>query len=234
MCNWLGRYPMRLLGHYLSPFTRRVGVSLHAVGLAFSLEEVSVVLEPDRVRPFNPLLRIPTLVLDSGEPLIESDAILDEIDQLVGPERALIPASGPPRRRVMQLTALALGSMDKAQWGYYERRFHPPEKVHQPWIDHNDRQCLGGLQRLEAVAADLDGAAWMAGTTTPTQADITAGVVISWMREARPELGLEQIAPDLCRFADRAERLDCFLRAPMPASAPGRPGVWLPPGQRAS
>ena len=30
-------------------------------------------------------------------------------------------------RRVMQITAMALASMDKSQMGYYERRFRPEE-----------------------------------------------------------------------------------------------------------
>ena len=37
---------MKLLGHYLSPFTRRVAVSLHALDIPFALEELSVIQEP--------------------------------------------------------------------------------------------------------------------------------------------------------------------------------------------
>jgi glutathione S-transferase len=41
------------------------------------------------VRAHNPVVRIPALLLDDGELVVESYAILDEIDQMVGPERAL-------------------------------------------------------------------------------------------------------------------------------------------------
>lgn len=219
---------MKLLGHYLSPYTRRVAASLNVLGVPFELVEVSVIREPERVRPHNPVLRIPTVVLDDGEPLIESGAILDEIDQMVGPARALVPPSGGERRRVTQLTAIAIASMEKCQWGYYERRFHPAEKVHQPWIDHNDGQCLGGLRRLEAVAAGVASSGWLAGTSEMTQADITTAVVVSWMREGRPELKLRDQVPNLCRFSDRCEELPAFKAAPMPASQPGQPGVYIP------
>jgi glutathione S-transferase len=215
---------MKLLGHYLSPFTRRVAVSLHALGIPFALEELSVIQEPERVRPHNPVLRIPTVVLDDGEALIESDAILDEIDQMAG-ERALVPPSGPPRRRVMQITAMALASMDKAQWAYYERRFRPEDKVHQPWIDHNNAQCLGGLRHLDKIAAGATG--WLAGTPAMTQADITTAVIVSFLRESRPELGLHEIVPNLCAFAERCEELSPFRMAAMPPSQPGKPGVWM-------
>jgi glutathione S-transferase len=72
---------LKLLGHYMSPYTRRIAVSLNFLGTPFELVEVSVMREPERVRPHNPVLRIPTVLLDDGEPLIESGAILDEIDQ---------------------------------------------------------------------------------------------------------------------------------------------------------
>jgi len=38
----------------------------------------------------------------------------------------------------MKMTTIALASIEKAQWAFYERRFRPSEKVHLPWIEHND------------------------------------------------------------------------------------------------
>jgi glutathione S-transferase len=214
---------MRLLGHYLSPYTRRVAVSLHALGIAFSLDELSVMKQPERVRPHNPLLRIPTLVLDDGEALVESGAILDAIDQMAGPGRALVPPSGPERRRVTQLTALAIASMEKTQWASYERRFRPAEKVHQPWIDHNEGQALGGLRHLDAIAAAAPG--WLAGTAHMTQADITTAVVVSFIVLVRPPW--RDLVPHLTAFAARCEELPPFRSAAMPPSVPGQPGVWV-------
>jgi glutathione S-transferase len=214
---------MKLLGHYLSPYTRRVAVSLSALGMAFTLEELSVMKEPERVRPHNPLLRIPTLVLDDGTALIESGAILDEIDQMAGRERALVPPSGPERRAVMQLTAFAIASMEKQQWATYERRFRPAEKIHQPWIDHNEGQSLGGFRHLDRVAAGVSG--WLAGTERMTQADITTAVIVSFAILVRPEL--QDLLPHLCTFAERCEQLPAFRTAPMPPSRPGSPGVWI-------
>jgi glutathione S-transferase len=80
---------MKLIGNYLSPFTRRVAVSLNALQLPFELRALYVFKEPEQVRVHNPVVRIPTLILDNGDVLVESYAILDEIDQMVGRERAL-------------------------------------------------------------------------------------------------------------------------------------------------
>ena len=48
----------------------------------------------DKIAPYNPLRRVPTLVLDNGKSLIESTAILDYLDELVGAEKAMIAARG--------------------------------------------------------------------------------------------------------------------------------------------
>lgn len=126
----------------------------------------------------------------------------------------------------MQLTAFALASMDKMQWAFYERRFRPEEKVHQPWIDHNEAQALGGLRHLDCAAAGTSG--WLAGTARMTQADITTAVVVSFVTLVQPELN--SLVPSLCAFAQRCEQLPPFRSAPMPASQPGRPGVWVGSG----
>ena len=52
---------------------------------------------------------MPTLVLDNGEALIESAAILDYLDELVGPDKAMIAARGEVRRRQLLIIALATG-----------------------------------------------------------------------------------------------------------------------------
>ena len=111
-------------------------------------------------------------------------------------------------------------------WAFYERRFRPDEKVHQPWIDHNEAQALGGLRHLEQVASGAAG--WLAGTARMTQADITTAVVVSFVALVRPEL--KDLVPNLCAFAARCEQLPAFRSAPMPASQPGRPGVWVGSG----
>jgi glutathione S-transferase len=104
---------MILLGQYDSPFTRRVAVSMHMLGLAFERDTSSVFADADAVRRLNPLGRIPVLVLDDGEVLIDSGAILDHLDERVGPDRALTPPTGSARRRELlgeerRLTAAVL------------------------------------------------------------------------------------------------------------------------------
>jgi glutathione S-transferase len=207
---------VRLIGILLSPYVRRVAVSLTVLNLPFELEEIFVFGQPELIRHYNPLIRIPILTLDDGENLVESGAILDEIDQMVSPERRLIPSAGALRRSVVQTAAIALACAEKAQWAFYEDRVRPQEKVHTPWIEHNDAQVLGGLQHLNAAAARIAATGWIAGTANISQADITTAVAASFAALARPELNLAERFPQLFRFVERCESLPAFLTAPVP------------------
>ena len=209
---------MRLIGIYLSPFVRRVAVSLNILRLPFESDDVFVFGERDVVRNYNPLVRIPILALDDGENLVESGAILDEIDQMVSPERRLTPSDGPLRRRVVQTAAIALACAEKAQWAFYEDRVRPAEKVHTPWIEHNDEQVLGGFEHLNVAAARMNDDGWIAGTPNISQADVTTAVAYTFANLSRPHLELAERFPQLSRFAERCENLPAFLSAPLPAA----------------
>ncbi len=204
---------MRLIGSYRSPFTRRVAISLNVLGVPFDQEDLLASQNPELVAQYHPIKRIPALVLDGGETLVESYAILDAIDGIVGPDRALTPSPGPERRRVMKVTAIALGAMDKAQWAHYEGRYRPPEKVHQPWIDHNEDQVLSGLAYLDDIAAADGRGRWLATASAISQADITSTVAFSFVKGFRPHLGVAERYPALSRFAESCEALDAFSAA---------------------
>ena len=88
---------MILVGQYDLPYVRRVAVSLRVLGFAYERDTRSVFANFDAMREINPLGRIPSLVLDDSEVLIDSAAILDWLDQTVGPARTLLPPAGPAR-----------------------------------------------------------------------------------------------------------------------------------------
>ena len=71
---------MILIGQYDSPFVRRVAIAMRLYGIAFEHKPWSTFGDADKIAPYNPLRRVPTLVLDDGEALIESAMILDHLD----------------------------------------------------------------------------------------------------------------------------------------------------------
>jgi len=200
---------MKLIGVYRSPYVRRVAVSMNLMGMSYELDPIPVFDDQDAVRKFNPLVRVPTLVLDDGEALIESYAILDALDEMGGADKRLMPASGAERRKVMQLTAVASGTMDKAIWAVYEGRFHPKEKIHRPWIEHNEEQACGGLGHLNGCAKAA-GDGWLAGGDKMSQADVSGAIAYAFTNMARPKLGLAEKCPELAAFSARCEAMDAF------------------------
>lgn len=207
---------MKLIGNYLSPYVRRVAISLNLLDLPFEFEELYVFKAPEIVRALNPVVRIPVLTLDDGSSLVESSAILDEIDQIVGPHRSLIPPSGPQRRKLMQIVAIAVAAMEKAQWAFYEGRVRPTEKVHAPWVEHNDAQVVSGLGYLNRLAEKCEQTDWIGGTDYISQADVTTTVAFAFADAVRPNLKLSRLYPNFARYTGRCEELEAFAKAPLP------------------
>jgi glutathione S-transferase len=204
---------MLLLGPYDSPFVRRVAVTLKLHGLAFEHGAVTTGADVVEVERFNPLGRVPALRLDDGEVLFDSAMILDHLDELAGPARALTPRSGPARRRVNRLVALATGASDKYVAAYYERTRRPPTHLWQPWLDRLESQARAGLA---AFAAEVQGP-WACGDRL-TQADVSIVAAIEAMRFDMPHLAPPGVHPALDRLVDAASRIDAFAST-MPAGS---------------
>ena len=176
---------MLLIGVNRSPFTRRVAITLKAYGMSFEQRTLSAFESRAAVRDANPLGRIPALVLDNGEALVDSGAIIDHLDEVRGRDRALTPAAGADRRAVLRIAALMMGACDKGLQAAYHRNHSPPEKQHQPWIDDCLAQVTNALAAVDAMA---DPAKPYLLLGRLTQADVTAFVA---ERLARIGLGVD-------------------------------------------
>lgn len=199
---------MILVGQYDSPFVRRVAVTLHHHGIAFTRNPISVFTNAAEMAAINPLVRIPSLVLDDGEVLIDSAAIVDHLDEIVGPERALTPRSGVARRRALQIIALACGAVDKAGAQVYERHFHSPEAVNEAWVARCREQMRGALTQLEAK---LEGA-WFVDERFG-QADITTAAMIGYLKLRLTEIDVARDYPRLAALSERCEAMAFFAAA---------------------
>jgi glutathione S-transferase len=196
---------MILIGRFQSPFVRRTAVTLKHYGMAFEHKSISAMTDRDAVKKYNPLARVPALAIDGGETLVDSAAIIDYLDELAGPAKALTPAKGAERRRVQQAVALAVGACEKAVTGIYEKAKRPAEKVHQPWLDQVDSQASDGLAALEA----MNPSPWLAGSKM-TQADVTAVCVFDFVKSACPHLAPAGKYPKLEALSQRCNALAVF------------------------
>lgn len=198
---------MILIGYWESPFARRVGVTLKLLGIPFEHRGWGSATHGAELRRINPVGRVPALILADEEVLIDSAMILDYLDELAGPGRALTPSVGIERRRVNRLVAIALGACEKYVAAYYEHSKRPPEKHHQPWIDHLEGQVATALAELDRAA---EGAApWFLGDRL-TQADVTAACTVLSIRHDYPHLAPPGRYKALDRIVAAAEALPAF------------------------
>ena len=209
---------MMLIGMFDSPFVRRVAVSMRLLGIAFEHRDWSVGRDFDRIRAHNPLGRVPTLVLEDGEALLESSAILDYLDELAGRERALLPPSGAPRRAALRLMAIATGAAEKGALQVYERVFRPAEKSHEPWLGRLRTQVKGSLAELESCCAARAGS-WLVGERM-TQADITVTCAVTFLDGAVALASAPERYPSLRQLVARCEALPEFVATRIAWSAP--------------
>jgi glutathione S-transferase len=142
---------MLLIGVNRSPFTRRVAITLNVYGVPFEQRALSGFDNRGEVRASNPLGRIPALVLESGETLIDSNAIIDHLDEVYGHDRPLTPRNGADRRAVLKVSALMMGACEKCLHAAYERNRRPLEKVYQPWIDDCIAQAKNAFAAVDAM-----------------------------------------------------------------------------------
>jgi glutathione S-transferase len=197
---------MILIGQYDSPFVRRVAVALTLYGMEYEQRPWSVWADADRLAAINPLRRVPTLVLDGGEVLIESSAILDALDEMAGPARAMLPRAGAERRRGLRVCALSTGLADKAVSLFYEGLLH--EAPSQTWIDRCRDQIGDVLTALEADRTTSASAFWLGAEIS--HADIAAACALRFAREAHPDLIDPTRWPRLAAHAEQCEALPAF------------------------
>jgi glutathione S-transferase len=210
---------MLLIGMFDSPFVRRVAVTMKLLGIPFEHANWSVGRDFDRIRQYNPLGRVPTLVTAHNERLFESAAILDYLDELVGPGRALMPASGPERRMAWNLMAMATGAAEKGVLQLYERAFRPESKRHQPWLDRLRLQMGASLDALDRYLGERGEGQWLVGRRL-SQADITVVCAFTFLDDALRVTSDAVRLRSLATLAARCEALPAFQETRTPFLAP--------------
>ena len=90
---------MKLIGSMASPYVRKVRVVLAEKKLDYSLVTEDVWAADSTIARFNPLGKVPCLLMEGAEPLFDSRVIVEYLDTL-SPVGKLIPAVGRERAAV--------------------------------------------------------------------------------------------------------------------------------------
>jgi glutathione S-transferase len=195
-----------LIGQYDSPFVRRVGIAMRLYELTYEHRPWSTFGDRDKLIPLNPLGRVPALVLDDGEVLIESGTILDYLDERVGDGRALVPPAGSARRHALKICALATGLADKAVALFYERAMHTDTS--EKWVTRCSAQIEDAVSALEQDRGSRHTAFWFGDALG--HADIAVACALRFVKEAHPGIYDDGGWPALAAHSVRCEELEPF------------------------
>ncbi|WP_035102711.1 glutathione S-transferase family protein [Devosia sp. LC5] len=197
---------MILFGGKLSPFVRRVAISLTLQGRPFERQIVNV-LQSDfgGITDANPLGRVPVLRLDDGTDLIETSAIIDYLDQTAQEGKRLFPANGPARIAQLQTAGYANGVAEKGVALVYEAIRRPAELQWPDWRARLGQQITAGLDHLETLAASAE---WPANDH-PRGAIVAMVCAYDFIATAHPAL-TQQSRPVLAALSARANALSAF------------------------
>ena len=202
---------MQLIGMLDSPFVRRVAITMRMLDVSYEHKPLSIFRSYDEFRQLNPLVKVPTLLCDDGEWLVDSTLIIDYIESLAG--RSLMPADPGLRRTALQRIGVALVAMEKVAQRIYELKVRPEEYRYEPWLERLNEQLLSAIDTMENSVAELDNE-WMFGKQL-TQADITTAVAWRFVNHAAPAIASIEQRPALAGFSLRAEKLPEFLVCPL-------------------
>jgi glutathione S-transferase len=201
---------MKLIGMLDSPYVRRVAISLQLLGLPFEHRPLSVFRNFPEFQPINPVVRVPTLVCDDGEVLMDSTLILEYAEALARP-RTLLPRDTATLQHDLRLTGLALAASEKSVQIFYERILRPAAKQHQPWVDRISGQLLAAYRELEAEMARRPFALDGSGVR---QAAVTVGVAWHFTQQVIADVVPKEDFPGLLACSSALEALPEFRAAP--------------------
>jgi glutathione S-transferase len=186
---------MKLIGSLPSPFTRKARIVAAEKRVEYVWEVQNVWAPDNSVPDYNPLGKVPVLVLDDGTALYDSRVICEFLDS-VSPIGKLIPADHRERIEVRRWEALADGVLDAAVLARLESQRAAPERS-QGWID---RQMGKVARGLDAMDIELGAKPWCCGNAF-TLADIAVGTCVGWLDFRLPQLEWRKDRPNLARLA---------------------------------
>jgi len=164
--------------------------------MAFEHEALNGYANPDRARELNPVGKVPVLVLDDGEHLIDSGAILDHLNELFGTSRALVPARGFTRRAALRLASLAMTVCEQVTAHHFEGR-RTDDCAQNELLERYRLQIIGGLKALNASCVP-EGSI---GARPLDISTISAVVAFDYVSRWYPELDAASQAPALAAVA---------------------------------
>jgi glutathione S-transferase len=202
---------MKLYARPASPFVRKVRVMALEIGVSDQIEEImlSTIEEMIEEMPkYNPLGKIPALILGDGTILCDSKVICEYLDTLHDGQKFF--PEGPGRWKTLMLQGLADGIGEAVIVATMNKFMRPEEFVYQPAVDFQLEKVGRGLFDINGRIAEFG--------DVLTIGPLSVACTIGYLDFRFPELGWRINNPDLgawyARFCERSSMKATHFEVP--------------------
>ena len=201
---------MKLIAALASPYSRKVRIVLAEKKIEYEFIIENPGDPATRVPEYNPLGKIPVLVLDDNTTLFDSRVIVEYLDH-ASPVGRLIPDDTRARIQTRRWEALADGCTDAANAVVVEKR-RAAEKQSAEWIARQQ----GKIDRaLKAMSEDLGNRNWCSGDHY-SLADIAVGCALGYLDMRLPDIQWRRDYQNLEKLAEKLNKRPSFVDSAPP------------------
>lgn len=204
---------MKLLGSSGSPYARKARVAMLEKNIACKFVAARAADPGSLVPQYNPLSKVPVLVLDDDKAIYDSSVIVEYFDG-IGSGAKLIPADFAARIIVRQWEALGDGIVDAIVALTHDARYTQTSDATAGWYQKQVKKIEGGLATLER---DIGAKEFCFGNAFGL-ADICAGMALGYMDRAYAAYDWRSKHPGLKRYHEKL-----FTRASFQQTQPPLP-----------
>lgn len=195
----------KLISATPSPYARKVRIAMAEKGLPFELLTEVPWDSTTRTPEYNPLEKLPILILDDGTSVYESSFILQYLE-LKFPETPMLPDDIDGKIAARRLEVLCDGICDAVVLTFFER-MRPEYAKSSEWLARQRRKIDGGLREMARLIGDRH----FAVGDRFGLGDIAVGTVLGYLTIRFPDLDWRRLHPNLAMFSARIEQRPSFL-----------------------
>ena len=197
---------MKLYASQTSPYAHKVRVVLAEKKIDYQMIEENVWSPDTIIGQFNPLGKVPCLIMEDGGAVFDSRVIAEYADTL-SPVSRLIPQGSRERLEVRCWEALADGLLDAALLVRLEGTQRQPAERSESWVARQRGKIDASLAAMSKGLADKP---WCTGIHY-TLADVAVGCALAYLDFRFPDIAWRDQYANLVAFQEKIEKRQSFI-----------------------
>jgi glutathione S-transferase len=194
---------MKLVGSLPSPYVRKVRVVLAERAIPYELVEESAWTATTTVPRYNPLNKVPAMVLDDGASIYDSAVITEYLDAISG--GTLVASGAEARAKDRCLEALGDGIADAGIARFLDRKREAARQDH-AWQQRQVDKVQAGVAAIARALGDRE----YLGGDAPNLGDFACACALLWVEFRMPDLKWRESDPAVGRWVARMEARPSF------------------------